>query len=169
MNRTDTLAYQAAFRGFAETDSWHAPHAVTLTMKQGRQVDGGKGASIQSLTPDEASANLRHFLNRLNQHVYGNAAQRYGKAVPVIPVVEGGNGKRLHYHLVIDCPRDDLREGYVDLLTELWGQTDWGHKKVHVEADCDAGWTKYVSKLRDKPNFADSIDWANYHPCDRRD
>ena len=82
--------------------------------------------SLQSLTPDEASANMRHFLNRLNQHVYGNAAQRYRKAVSVIPAIEGGNGKRLPYHLVIDCPRAELRDGYVQLLTAPCGQREWG-------------------------------------------
>lgn len=169
MNRTETLAYQKAFRAFAKTADWHAPHAVTLTMKQGRSIDAGKGISIQRLTPEEASNNMRHFLNRLDQHVYGNAAKRNGKRVPVIPVIEGGDGKRFHYHLVVDCPRDGLRDGYIDLLVKLWRETDWGHKNFHIQADSDAGWDKYVSKLRDKSNYADSIDWINYHAPDRRD
>ena len=125
--------------------------------------------AFQRLTLELASANLRHFLNRLNQHVYGNAAERYGKAVPVIPVIEGGNGTRLHYHLVIDCPRDDLREGYVGLLVDLWHKTPWGYNKFQIDADSGESFTKYITKYRDKPNYADAIDWLNYHTSDRRD
>ncbi len=88
-------------------------------------------------------------------------------ALQVIPVFEGGNGTRLHYHLILDCPRDELRLGYVDLISRLWTGTDWGHKKIHVHADSDAGWYKYMSKFRDKPNYADSIDYANCHVHNR--
>lgn len=169
MNTGDNIKYQAAFREFVDTSGWHAPHAVTLTMKQGRQIDGGRGQSFQTLTPDLASTNLRDFLNRLNRHVYGNSAQRHGKAVRVVPVIEGGADKRLHYHLILDCPRDDLKDGFSDLLATLWQKTPWGYKEVDVKANCDEGWTKYISKIRDKTHFSDSIDWANCHVLDRRD
>ena len=160
---------QAAFRQFTTTEGWHAPHGATLTLKQGRQIEAATGQSYQAITPLEASKNLRDFLNRLNQHVYGNAAKRHAKRVPVIPVIEGGDGKRLHYHLIIDCPRDDLKTGYCNLLTTLWQETPWGYKINEINPKVDGGWTKYISKIRDKPNYADSIDWSNCHLIDRRD
>ena len=126
-----------------------------------------EGATFLPITRQAASRNMGFFLNRLNKHVYRNAAVRYGKQVPVIPVMESGDAKRLHYHAVIDCPRDDLREGYSTLLNTLWQETPWGHRQTHTHADSDDGWKDYISKFRDKPNYADSVDWLNYHNLDR--
>ena len=162
MNPTD-LQLQSAFRSFASVKGWHDPHAVTLTMKQGQQIDAGRGPTYVPLTPAMASGNMTHFLNRLNKAVYGNAAVRYGKRVAAIPVIEGGNEKRLHYHLVLDCPRSDLHDRYPELIADLWQKTEWGYKKIDVTPKSDEGWTNYISKLRDKPQFSDSFDWANYH------
>lgn len=118
------IQLQAAFRSFASIRGWHDPHAVTLTMKQGQQIDGGRGPAFVALTPAMASTNMTHFLNRLNKSVFGNAAERFGKRVASIPVLEGGNGDRLHYHLVLDCPRTDLHDGYAELISELWQKTE---------------------------------------------
>lgn len=163
----DTRRIQSEFRDFIDRQIWHSPHAVTLTFKKGRGVDGGRGTGIQMLTRDDASTNMRHFLNRLDRHTFGHSAFRFGQRVQAVPVIEGGNGKGLHYHLILDCPRDELKEGYTDLLQSLWQKTDWGHKMIHVEADSDSGWTKYVVKLRDKPEYADCIDWNNCYVLNR--
>ncbi|MBS1983294.1 MAG: hypothetical protein JST16_03905 [Bdellovibrionales bacterium] len=168
MTKND-LKLQASFHDFVTHQSWHSPHAVTLTMKQGRQADAGRGMSIQMLDSHEASANMRHFLNRLNQQVFGNAAQRFGKRVQVIPVLEGSASKNMHYHLILDCPRNDLTDNYADLISDLWRDTPWGNKEVNIQANSDAGWAKYISKLRDKPSFADAIDWSNCHVENCRD
>ena len=58
MNHFETRAYQRSFRQFAQIDNWAAPHAVTLTMKQGLN----KGSFVP-LTNEAASRNYRHFLN----------------------------------------------------------------------------------------------------------
>lgn len=158
------IQIQQAFRSFALIEGWRNPHAVTLTMKQGQQLDAGRGPAFVALTPAMASINLTHFFNRLNKAVYGSAAQRHGKRVASIPVLEGGNGRRLHYHLMLDCPRPDLEEGYPHLIDDLWKKTEWGYKINDVTPKSDHGWTKYISKLRDKPHFSDSFDWPNYHP-----
>lgn len=167
MNRTQTLQHQSAFRDFARIDHWHAPHAVTLTMKQGRQVDSGRSSMHLVLTPHEAEVNMRHFINRLSKKVFGNAASRYGKAVPIIPALEGGNGKRLHYHAVIDCPRDDLLGQFPAMIQDTWLETPWSLRETDIQTYADAGWVNYISKLRDKTNYADSIDWSNVHTLDR--
>jgi hypothetical protein len=146
------IQIQAAFRSFASIKGWHDPHAVTLTLKQGQQIDAGRGPMFVPLTHELASANMTHFLNRLNKVVFGSASVRYGKKVPVIPIIEGGNGKRIHYHLVLDCPRDDLHDRYPSLIDEIWQKTDWGYKKSDVTPKSDDGWTKYISKLRISQN-----------------
>ena len=90
---------------------------------------------------------MRHFINRLSKKVFGNAASRHGKAVPIIPVIEGGNGKRLHYHAVIDCPRNDLIGQFPTMIHETWLETPWGLRETDIQTYADAGWVTYISKL----------------------
>ena len=163
MTYSNSVSQQSAFRAFARIDHWAAPHAVTLTMKQG--LNNG---SFVLLTNEAASRNYRHFLNVLNDRVFGKAAQRFGRRVNSISTIEGGGGKRIHIHGVIDCPLPDLVPRFPALIAEVWRKSDWGHQEIHIQPGADAGWTKYISKLRDKPNYADSIDWENYHNADCR-
>lgn len=162
MTLSNTLRNQQAFRDFTHTDGWNAPFAVTLTMKQGMMVEGPYGKTFVKLTRAEASQNLRHFLTLLNKHVFGKAYSRFGVRIPVIPVLEGGSKSRLHFHLMIDCPKDNLIETYPQIIDCLWSRTQWGHSQTNIQADADSGWINYISKTRDKPSFEDSIDWENY-------
>ena len=168
MNRTNLLAYQAAFRAFSCIDGWTAPHAVTLTIRQGMAVGGDTYASFLSLTKDAASQNYRHFLNVLNGRVFGKAAKRGKACVRSMSVIEGGNGTRLHIHGLIDCPSNGLFEIFPDLIAESWRRTQWGHHEINVQAGADNGFVDYISKFRDKPSFVDAIDWVNYHKNERR-
>lgn len=162
MTRSQTFRHQQAFRDFTRTNGWNAPFAVTLTMKQGMAIEGLYGKTFVRLTRDRASQNLRHFLNLLNKHVYGKAYSRFGVRIPVIPVLEGGSNSRLHYHLMLDCPRDDLKATYPQIIESLWLRTQWAYSQTDIQAEADSGWINYISKTRDKPSFEDSIDWENY-------
>ena len=62
------------------------PIAVTLTMKQRIESNDFKGRFGINLDPIKVSENTRHFLNRLNQSVFGKGFLRYGKRLSVIPV-----------------------------------------------------------------------------------
>ncbi|WP_267383035.1 hypothetical protein, partial [Sphingomonas sp. GC_Shp_6] len=108
MNRTQAIKHQSSFRQFAQMDHWAAPHAVTLTMKQGVPVANGQRSVMAILDPEKASQNLGHFHRVLSRKVLGKPADRFGVKLPMIPVIEGGNGKRIHYHILIDCPRTDI-------------------------------------------------------------
>lgn len=114
------------------------------------------------ITTDSAAQNFRHFTNVLNQRVYGSAAQRHGKRLPVIPVLEGSALKRLHYHALIDCPRDDLLATFPSLIVRTWMATQWGYNENQVIPSADTGWINYMTKLRDKPDFGTDIDWLNF-------
>jgi hypothetical protein len=160
------LLQQSTFRKFANIDEWNHPLAITLTMRQAVTIHDDHRVVTDHLTPEKASQNLRHFLNLINRRVFGKAAIRFGKQLRVIPVLEGGNGKRLHYHLAIDCPSSELQGTLPGLIRKLWQDTMWGYGQIDIQPDADAGWIKYISKLRDKPSFADAIDWLNYHNPD---
>lgn len=58
-------------------------HALTLTLKQSRKVKTERGELVERLTRYSATTNMRHFINRLNAALYGNAAKtaRGGKCV----------------------------------------------------------------------------------------
>jgi len=93
--------------------------------------------------------------------VLGRAAIRYGQGVGCVPVLEGGGSTRLHYHAIIDCPRPNHVKDFPLLIADHWRSTQWGYWQVNCQADPDDGWLKYITKFRDKPSFADAIDWAN--------
>jgi hypothetical protein len=142
-------------------DNWTSPFAVTLTLRQCVDVPNGTMTTKLWLTETDAIQNLRHFLNKLDRSVFGKAASRYGKKVSCIPVLEGGGDKRLHYHAVLDCPRYDLLTHFPLLIADHWRSTQWGYRQIDCQANTDDGWLTYITKFRDKPNFADAIDWTN--------
>lgn len=154
---------QSATREWLASSKWINPYAVTLNLKQVAMVVTDRGSAPCCLDEQSASNNLRHLLNRLNRHYHGNAARRFGRKLPVLPVLEGGATHRLHYHLLIDLPPSvDLDEVY-PLIVEQWHRTPWGYGQTHVQRCNDDGWLDYITKLRSKPNFSDSIDWQNLH------
>ena len=152
---------QSSLRAWFSLDDWASPFAVTLTLKQSVTVPNGIMSTKLWLTETVAAQNLRHFLNKLNRSVFGKSAARFGKGVGCIPVLEGGRDRRLHYHAVIDCPLPDLVAGFPLLITDHWRSTQWGYCQVDCQTDPDDGWLTYITKFRDKPNFADAIDWTN--------
>ena len=143
------------------TAEWHAPFAITLTLRQSVTVPNGFSSTKLWLNQTSATQNFRHFLNKLNRCIYGKAAIRHGKGVGCIPVLEGGGDKRLHYHAIIDCPRPDLVTNFPMLIADHWRSTQWGYWQIDCQANSDDGWLTYITKFRDKPNFADAIDWTN--------
>jgi len=158
--------YQKAIRDWiTPINQWRRPYAVTLTMKQHAMVADGANSTLLRLDPTIAQNNLRRFLNTLNKKALGHVADRHGRKIPVIPVLEGGNGKRLHYHLILDNPFEgDTEDRFSTLIRLAWSKTLWADREIDIQPDCDAGWIDYITKLKDKPNIADSIDWMNLTP-----
>ena len=168
LSQSQSSEIQKSFRKFAKIERWSAPHAITLTMKQGVLAQGSRGDPVVCLTREAASQNYRHFLSLLSSRVLGKAAKRFGKRLNSVSVIERGGGKRLHIHAAIDCPRDDLVTMFPSIITEAWRRTQWGYSQIDIQPAADAGWINYISKLRDKPDYATAIDWENYHNADCR-
>lgn len=154
---------QLILRNWISQQNFVQPFAVTLTLRQCITVPNGTPAAKMWINETLASQNLRHFLNKLNRSIFGKAALRFKKSVACIPVLEGGDFRRLHYHLLIDCPRADLVESFPDIIAHHWRSTNWGYHQLDCQRDPDAGWVNYITKFRDKPNYTDSIDWTNLH------
>lgn len=158
---TDIFELQRSVRLFFNKNLVNRACAVTLTLRQTVAGEGGVGRV--KLTADQAQQNYRHFLNLLNRAVFGKRAARFGRSVVSIPVLEGGRGHRLHYHAVIGCPSELSYSDFEELIRDCWAKTQWGYDEVDIQPDADAGWINYISKLRDKPDYAEAIDWQNYH------
>jgi len=69
---------------------------------------------------------------------------------------------------MIDCPRNEALEAFPSLISDFWQKTPWGYHEIDIQSSANDGWLEYISKIRDKPNFGDAIDWDNYHLIDRR-
>lgn len=157
----DDYALRNALREWIALDAWEAPFAATLTLRQSVDVEDGKASHRLWLTDQQASQNFRHFLNKLNRRVFGKSAARYGRGVRVLPVLEGGDSKRLHYHAVIDCLRPSLVQEFPSTVADTWRGTMWGYAQTDIRPDADRGWLNYITKFRDKPDFGSAIDWVN--------
>lgn len=149
-----------AFRDWVDLDRWHGPHAVTLTLRQALYGLGDLGQARMPISDQLASRNFRHFMNRLNRSVFGKAAQRFGRGLAVVPILEGGSAKRLHYHAIIDCP-SSFEGNFHSEIIRHWQATDWGYHQADCQPGADLGWLNYITKFRDKADFAASIDLMN--------
>ena len=117
------------------------------------------------LTKIEASENLKHFLNLVNRAVYGKSGVRKKYRVNCLPALEDYN-VRPHYHLCLDKPERMTMEQFTLIIHQSWSKTYFGFKEIDVKI-CDGGWIGYMTKYKTKENFADSIDWLNYHNSER--
>lgn len=111
---------QAAIRDWLGNGRWHNPFAVTLNLKQATKIETDRGPSYVRLNEHYAAKNLRFFINKVTKHYHGNAGRRFGKRLPIVPVLEGGNGHRLHYHLMIDLPETAHIEEVYPLFALTW-------------------------------------------------
>jgi hypothetical protein len=125
---------------------------VTLTLRQ--------GIKNQKLDEISCSQNLRHFLNVLNQKVFGNQVKRFGKRLRVLPVLEMSKGNRLHYHLTLENPFPNNPNRFSDLIEVVWNKTKFGHRHIHIHKNVNWEWNDYITKFN---NSKDQIDWMNYN------
>ena len=137
-------------------------HALTLTLKPYRTVLTARGEIREALTKDNASANMRHFINRLNVSLYGNAVKRYGKSITILATVEGeATNKLLHYHCAIGNLPDTLNEQAIrSKIIAAWEQTNFGNQQVNIQRMQTSGWLGYMSKEVGLYN-TDVVDWEN--------
>lgn len=152
----DSKQLQRAFLKAANISGWHSPYAVTLTMKQTTRING-RIVFVDHIT---ASQNFSHFLNLLNADLFKKSERRRGAKLRCIPVVE--DGYRWHYHACLDKPANVSDAVFKNLIHAHWPSTQFGYWMMEVES-CNGGWIPYIAKLKSKSNFADSLDWPNFH------
>ena len=147
--------FQKAIIEMCDLITFNDPCAVTLTMKQRHQG--------QALDPIECSRNFRHFSNRFNKAIYGNAFARYNKRVRIIPVLEKSSSQRYHYHTVIDRIDRLSRDQFEKVVADCWQNTTWGYREMDFKFDITQGWLFYITKPSQKSSCSDATDWQNFH------
>ena len=136
-------------------NTFHDPCAVTFTMKQ--------RVNSVDLDPIECTRNFRHFSNRLNKAVLGNAFTRYNNRIRMIPILEKSYSQRYHYHTVIDRTGTITRDDFKGIVADCWQNTLWGYRELDFQYDISRGWINYITKPAQKQTYSDSIDWQNFH------
>ena len=139
-------------------------HAVTLTLKPYRTVMTEHGEVREKLTIYDAKANMRHFINRLNAEIFGNAAKRYGKSIAILPVLEGIRGhKFFHYHCAIGNLPESLSDAALHAkVRAAWQLTHFGNEQIDVQRMQTTGWIGYMGKELGRGN-TDALDLENLH------
>ena len=135
------------------------PNPINITLTFKLQVDG------QRLDQITAVQNVKHFRNRLNRHLYGNAHRRFRKELKLFVVHEGLDWTRHHIHAIIERPAGLSVDEFITLVTTTWAQTRFGYSEHHYEVpistDREVDWVYYILKKRTKADLASSVDWEN--------
>lgn len=124
------------------------PLALTLTLKQTVTEVTPVGTRRRALTEADCQRVAQRFQQKLNRVVFGkHAAERHGKTLRYIPVLEGrASGKRLHLHFAIGGLPQHIRfnrfDGLVREAKQQVSQLDTQHR-VDIT---DSGWMEYISK-----------------------
>lgn len=152
-NSNRAIKMRDSLREYLEAVPWHQPVAISLTLKQ--------RIKQQNLDAYIATTNFRHFMNRLNRRSFGNATARFGKGLRVMSVLEHDELVRFHNHGIIDRPNHLDFGSFKNAIEECWLKTAWGYRQTHIVPVNDSGWTHYITKLDQKPEYDLAIDWMN--------
>lgn len=149
-----------------EVENWFVsisknyPLALTLTLKQTNKVVSTKGVAFMAVTTSECRCIAKRFIKKLNRQVFGKrAAEKYGKKLNVIPVVEGdGINKRLHLHFAIGGLPNHITQDDFERKVEIGRQLVAGLDIQYKIDSADSGWLTYIAKEVGKRD-TDNILW----------
>ena len=89
------ISQKAATRAWLSSLSSEYPLALTLTLKQAIAYSTPFGKREQAIDRTEAERIAKRFIQKLNRAVFGKrAADRHGKALKYIVVLEGERSKK---------------------------------------------------------------------------
>lgn len=159
MQLSRKLALKDAHMDWVLSTIWHRPMAITLTMKQAIELQPGDWEYINR---GIARAAVIYFLNELDRRCYPKInGKRSGKTKRFV-VLEGGEGIRWHYHLLIDCPAHVDPRVFASWIYEIWNKMIWGYRQIDIQS-ADLGWAEYILKLESKVDYSDCVELDACH------
>ena len=142
------LTQKAATRLWLVELSKSYPLALTLTLKQTINDSCLTGARKHTLNLADCERIAHRFQQKLNRSVFGQrAADKYGKSLKYIPVVEGQrSNKHLHLHYAIGGLPSYLQlRDFEKLVTtaKIYVENVDAEHRVDIT---DSGWMEYITK-----------------------
>lgn len=137
-------------RQWLQNYEWLNPFAVTLTFKQ-----RFNGIALDKYI---ASKQVKNFLSRISNKIFGNNYKRRKQNLNRIATAETAG--RLHYHLFLDLPDYKLSSAK-ELIKQNWNPKviDYAYNQQKVEEITSSdGWLKYITKFN---NDNDELDMTN--------
>ena len=152
---------KAATRTWVQSMYKDFPLALTLTLKQTIVEETPKGNVRRSITKQDCERITERFQQKLNRAVFGKAAERHGKSLRYLPVVEGErSGKHLHLHFAIGGLPSYVKFNQFDALVceakKYVRHVDEQHK-VDI---ADSGWLEYITK-ETATRHSDNVLWTH--------
>ena len=138
---------KSAARDWLRGLSRNYPVALTLTLKQTVVIKTPVGEYKRRLVRDDCDKIAKRFIQKLNREVYGKAAERYGKSLKYLIVVEGErSNKNLHLHIAIGSLPTHVKFNHVSKLIST-AKTHVAEIDEQYKVDItDSGWMEYISK-----------------------
>ncbi len=151
---------KSAARAWLHSLCSNYPVALTLTLKQTITVNTPVGSYKRQTVREDCDKIAKRFIQKLNREVFGMTAERHGKALKFLVVVEGErSNKNIHLHLAIGALPAHVKFNQVAILVEQ-------AKAKVVEIDeqykvdiTDSGWMEYISKEFGAKD-TDNVLWA---------
>ena len=138
---------KAATRAWLHSLFADYPVALTLTLKQSFDVVTAIGCHKRQLARDDCDRIAKRFIQKLNRQVFGHSAERHGKELKYLVVVEGDrSSKNLHLHLAIGAiPKHVKFNKIANLVEQAKAQVTEIDEQYKVDIT-DSGWMEYISK-----------------------
>lgn len=152
-NQDFSYKVKKSIREYLNQSEFLEPYSVTLTMKQFLQNE--------KLDEIKSSENLKYFLNRLNYKIFKNRFRRFNKKLRVIPILENSLQERLHYHLLIDKPKN-LSDIYFRLvIDETFKKTRFSYDDIEIKKQIEPifYFSSYVTKMKNR-NIVDFLNMS---------
>ena len=123
------------------------PIALTLTLKQQVVERTATGNFTRKLTKDDCIKAAERFVMKLNRAVFRGAAERHGKKLNYLVVIEGERSyKNLHLHIAIgNLPAHVKFNTINELVGEARKHVQQLDEQYKVDI-ADSGWFEYMTK-----------------------
>lgn len=138
---------KAAARAWLHSLCADYPVALTLTLKQTVDIVNIRGSHKLNIKRDDCERIAKRFIQKLNRQAFGHSAERHGKGLKYLVVVEGErSSKNLHLHLAIGAmPKHVKFNQIAKLVEQAKAQVAEIDEQYKVDIT-DSGWMEYISK-----------------------
>jgi hypothetical protein len=97
-------------------------------------VAEAKRKAAQGWTADWLSAELRHYFNRLDRHIFKSAHRRHGARFNRLITLELSEGVGWHAHALLQTPEGMQQTAFISLADQLWQAQQGRYAAAHFQS-----------------------------------